>query len=71
MAYPEPGDPVYDAGDFGLDTHPLAAVVEVVRTTPFEGQVQLFVGMSGEPRPYRVFLLQEPMRLVVDVQTSP
>jgi hypothetical protein len=71
MAYPQPGDPVYDGGDFGLDTHALAAVVEVIRTTPFEGQLQLFVGMSGEPRPYRVFLLQDSMRLVVDVQTSP
>lgn len=70
MAYPEPGDPVYDDGDVGLDTHRLGAVEEVIRTTPFEGQIQLFVGMRGEPRPYRVFLLQDPLRLVVDVQTS-
>ncbi|MGC5583903.1 AMIN-like domain-containing (lipo)protein [Ornithinimicrobium sp. W1679] len=68
MAYPEPGDPVYDAGDAGLDTHTLDGVVEVLRTTPFEGRLQLFVGITGEPRPYRVFLLQDPMRLVVDVQ---
>ena len=68
MAYPEPGDPVYDDGDFGLDTHRLGVVQEVIRTTPFEGQIQLFIGMQGEPRPYRVFLLQEPMRLVVDVE---
>ena len=46
-------------------------LVEVIRTTPFEGQLQLFVGMTGEPRPYRVFLLQDPLRLVVDVQTTP
>lgn len=70
MAYPEPGDPVYDDGDFGLDTHRLGVVQEVIRTTPWEGQLQLFIGMQGEPRPYRVFLLQDPMRLVVDVQTS-
>lgn len=68
MGYPEPGDPVYDDGDIGLDTHRLDGVVEVIRTTPFEGQLQLFVGLEGEPRPYRVFLLQEPLRLVVDVQ---
>lgn len=68
MAYPEPDDPVYDAGDFGLDTHRLGAVVEVIRTTPFEGQVQVFVGMNGDPRPYRVFVLEGPMRLVIDVQ---
>ena len=71
MAYPEAGDPVYDGGDFWLDTHPLAAVVEVLRTPPFEGQLQLFVGMSGAPRPYRVFLLEDPARLVVDVRTTP
>lgn len=70
MTYPEPGDPVYDGGDFGLDTHRLDAVQEVIRTTPWEGQVQLFIGMQGEPRPYRVFLLHDPLRLVVDVQTS-
>jgi hypothetical protein len=68
MAYPEPGDPVYDDGDFGLDTHRLDGVYEVIRTTPFEGQLQLFVGLQDGPRPYRVFLLQDPLRLVVDVQ---
>ncbi|MFK5634916.1 hypothetical protein [Ornithinimicrobium sp. LYQ103] len=70
MAYPEEGSAVYAEGIFGLDTHTLAAVVEVQRTTPFEGMLQVFVGMQGEPRPYRVFLLQDPLRLVVDVQTS-
>lgn len=68
MAYPEPGDPVYDGGDFGLDTHALGGVVEVIRTTPFEGQLQVFVGLTGEPRPYRTFLLQDPMRLVIDIR---
>ncbi|GGK61416.1 AMIN-like domain-containing (lipo)protein [Ornithinimicrobium pekingense] len=70
MAYPDPGSEVYSEGTFGLDTHTLTAVVEVHRTTPFEGMLQVFVGMQGDPRPYRVFLLQDPMRLVVDVQTS-
>lgn len=70
MAYPQEGSDVYAEGTFGLDTHTLTAVVEVQRSTPFEGMLQLFVGMQGEPRPYRVFLLQDPLRLVVDVQTS-
>lgn len=70
MAYPAEGDPVYDGGDYGLDTHSLGAVVEVIRTTPFEGQLQVFVGMHGEPRPYRVFTLGDPLRLVVDVDTG-
>jgi hypothetical protein len=68
MAMPEPGDPVYEGGDFWLDTHRLDGVYEVLRTPPFEGQLQLVVGVAGEPRPYRVFLLQDPMRLVVDVR---
>lgn len=70
MGYPEPGSDIYAEGTLGLDTHTLGAVVEVQRTTPFEGMLQVFVGMQSEPRPYRVFLLQDPMRLVIDVQTS-
>ena len=68
MGLPEPGDPVYDGGDAGRDTHTLPVVVEVIRTTPFEGQLQVFVGVDGQPRPYRTFLLQDPMRLVIDIQ---
>ena len=71
MAMPEPGDPVYDGGIFGLDTHSLGAVVEVMRTTPFEGELQLLVGMDGDPRAYDVFVLEDPLRLVVDVRTAP
>ena len=57
-----------DNDDCATADDPLGAVEEVIRTTPWEGQLQLFIGMQGEPRPYRVFLLQEPMRLVVDVE---
>ena len=70
MAYPEPGDPVYDGGLYGLDTHSLGAVVEVHRTTPFEGHLQVFVGVDGQARPYRVFELDGPRRLVIDVLTD-
>lgn len=68
MGYPAPGNPVYDGGDLALGTPALRHVVEVVRTTPFEGNLSVFVGLQGEPRPYRVFLLQDPMRLVIDVE---
>ena len=70
MAYPEPGSDVYADGTLVLDTGELGAVVQVRRTTPFEGTLQVFVGIDGEPRPYRVFLLQDPMRLVIDVRTG-
>lgn len=35
----------------------------------FEGQAQVFLGLTDPEAPYRVFLLQDPLRLVVDVQT--
>lgn len=70
MGYPEPGSDVYAGGTSVLDTPSLAVVVQVQRTAPYEGMLQVFVGLQGEPRPYRVFLLQDPMRLVVDVRTS-
>jgi hypothetical protein len=34
----------------------------------FEAQSQAFVGVTGEPRPFRAYLLPEPVRVVVDVQ---
>lgn len=71
MGYPEPDSDVYAEGTFGLDTHALSAVVEVHRTAPYEGMLQVLVGVRGDPRPYRVFLLQDPVRLVIDVQTAP
>jgi hypothetical protein len=71
MAYPGPGSDPHAGGVLGLDTHTLGAVVEVQRTAPFEGMLTLFVGMQGDPRPYRVFLLEDPVRLVIDVQTTP
>lgn len=71
MAYPPPGSDVYAQGVYGLDTHTLGRVVEVQRTTPFEGMLQVFVGVSGDPLPYRVFVLEDPLRLVVDVRTGP
>ena len=68
MGYPEPGSTTYSEGIFGLDTHTLARVVEVQRTTPFEGRLQVFVGVTGVARPYRIFELDAPRRLVIDIQ---
>ncbi|NKY07504.1 hypothetical protein HF998_11060, partial [Cellulomonas hominis] len=39
-------------------------------TGTFEGQTQVFLGLTDPEAPYRVFLLQDPLRLVVDVQRS-
>jgi hypothetical protein len=44
------------------------AVAEAVYLGAFEGQSQALVGVTGEPRPFRAYLLQDPVRVVVDVQ---
>ncbi|MFK5645182.1 hypothetical protein ACI3ET_01520 [Ornithinimicrobium sp. LYQ121] len=45
----------------------LEVVTEVVFGTLFEGQQQVFLGVE-EQTPYRVFTLDDPARIVVDVQ---
>jgi len=52
------GDPVNLSG---------AAVQQVVYRFVFEGYSTAFVGVD-EQRPFRVFVLQDPLRVVVDVQ---
>jgi hypothetical protein len=39
-------------------------------TGTFEGQTQVFLGLVDPQAPYRVFLLENPTRLVIDVQRS-
>jgi hypothetical protein len=36
----------------------------------FEGYGQTFIGLAGDPRPFRVFTLSAPSRLVVDIQSG-
>lgn len=63
--------------DTGLTEFPLrqpvtaagtTAVTEAVLLGTFEAQSQAFVGVTGEPRPFRAYLLPDPVRVVVDVQ---
>lgn len=57
--------------EFGEDVGPReGTVVEVTRPLTFEGMTQSVIGLDGMPRPFRVFALQDPVRVVVDVQTS-
>ncbi|MBO0607621.1 AMIN-like domain-containing (lipo)protein [Myceligenerans salitolerans] len=44
------------------------AVEEVVYRTWFEGYSTAFVGVDEAERPFRVFLLTDPVRVVLDVQ---
>lgn len=61
-AMPEPGS--YDVPQ---RLGPSGAVAEVQVNGWFEGYTQVFAGFRGEERPFRVFALTDPPRLVVDV----
>ncbi len=55
--------------EFAQDVGPRqGTVVEVTRPLTFEGMTQSVVGVDGAHRPFRVFVLQDPVRVVVDVQ---
>lgn len=64
--YPVEGGPQ----EFDEDLLPADGDIEqVVRPLTFEAITQSFVGVSGGQRPFRVFLLTDPARVVVDVET--
>ncbi|MDC7120952.1 hypothetical protein OMK64_05335 [Cellulomonas fimi] len=64
-----PDDTGHD--EFAQDVGPReGTVVEVTRPLTFEGMTQSVIGVAGERRPFRVFVLQDPVRVVVDVQSS-
>lgn len=60
-----------ELGSVTAPPHPvetgLSAVTALVQTCDFEGEVAWVLGVDGE-RPYRVFTLANPTRVVVDVQ---
>ncbi|GAB3168456.1 hypothetical protein GCM10027059_31210 [Myceligenerans halotolerans] len=62
-----------DSGVPGADRTPIRpadaeAVEEVLYRTWFEGYSTAFVGVDEAERPFRVFLLTDPVRVVLDVQ---
>lgn len=68
VGYPyDNGIPQYDGPKHieGADT---AVVTQVWLGSVYEGQYDSFVGVSGPPRPFRVFALSNPTRLVIDVR---
>jgi hypothetical protein len=62
-AMPEPGS--YEVPQ---RLGPSGDVAEVQVNGWFEGYTQVFAGFRGEERPFRVFALADPPRLVVDVR---
>lgn len=73
---PVQGDSVLQVAVRGLGTTSVtgrqAGGGQVVREVAFlpvhEGQAQLVLGLAGEQRPFRVYALADPLRLVVDVR---
>ncbi len=60
----------HDSGhdEFAQDLRPADGdVAHVTRPLTFEGMTQSFVGVDDGPRPVRVLLLRDPVRVVVDV----
>jgi len=62
----EPGASAY-VGSTRFSPESAGVVDEVVVGSIFEGQFEVYIGMSS-PQPFRVFLLEGPTRLVIDVQ---
>lgn len=63
--YPMEGGPQEHLGDL----HPDSGDIEhVVRPLTFEGMTQSFIGVDDGPRAFRVTVLADPARVVVDVQ---
>jgi hypothetical protein len=67
----------YDTGlaPYGDDTTRLPGtgtkgVAEIAPGGVFEGEQQAFIGLTGAQRPFRVFALTNPARVVVDVHDS-
>nr|WP_300052261.1 hypothetical protein [uncultured Nocardioides sp.] len=61
-AMPEPG-----SFEVPARLGPAGAVAEVQVNGWFEGYTQVFAGVEGDERPFRVFTLADPPRLVVDI----
>jgi hypothetical protein len=54
----------------GTRTEAGTVVTAAEFTGTFEGQTQVFLGLVDPDAPYRVFVLENPTRLVIDVQRS-
>ncbi|HEX8904596.1 MAG TPA: hypothetical protein VF771_07125 [Longimicrobiaceae bacterium] len=67
QAHDEAGAPTVRQRDVALQ---LPTLRQLAVTCDFEGQVEMVLGLAAR-RPYRVLELQNPSRLVIDVQQQP
>ncbi|MGC5615843.1 AMIN-like domain-containing (lipo)protein [Georgenia sp. Z1491] len=63
--YPEEGEEFVD----GVIPVTGTGVTEAYVSSPFEGQIQVVLGVDSA-RPYRVFVLPDPLRLVIDIEIA-
>jgi hypothetical protein len=68
VGYPGDTGIEHDDGPRRLRDPTLASVAEVFLGSVFEGHYESFLGISGPPRPFRVYALSNPTRLVIDVR---
>jgi hypothetical protein len=66
VVYPtEAGAAEYE-GPMNFEPRRAGIVEEVVYGPVFEGQMEIYIGLSSE-QPFRVFLLEDPTRVVIDI----
>jgi hypothetical protein len=69
VAIPEEGQAFYDGPDV-LEVAGTEQVEQVVYTSLFEGYLQAFIGVDDGEQPFRVYRLEDPARVVVEVRDS-
>jgi hypothetical protein len=69
VAIPEEGQAFYDGPDV-LEVAGTEQVEQVIYTSLFEGYLQAFIGVDDGEQPFRVYRLEDPARVVVEVRDS-
>ncbi|WP_027019885.1 AMIN-like domain-containing (lipo)protein [Corynebacterium sputi] len=70
IAYPFDTEQTVDLTNRSVNPTGTGSILRVSGHGIFEGHAQFLISVDGEQRPFRVFALEGPNRLVVDVQTS-
>jgi hypothetical protein len=66
VAHPDDGATAY-AGPARVSRAGTTAVAQVVISTFFDGELQAFIGVRDERRPFRAYGMTDPARLVIEV----
>lgn len=69
VSIPEPDERFYDGPDT-IRADGTEQVEEVVYTSLFEGYLQTFIGVDDGEQPFRAYSLDDPARIVIEVQDT-